>query len=250
MTPALELRSLSRRFGGFVACDGVSVVLPPGGRHALIGPNGAGKSTLVNLITGRLRPSAGRIFLAGQDITGRSTSARVRAGLARNYQVSTLFPGFSLFENLALVIAERDGLLLTWRGWHGFPPDVVEEAEQRAMALRLADVGTRMVAQLPYGKQRLLELAMALARRPRVLLLDEPAAGLPGPDHALILDALDGLPEDVAVLLIEHDMSLVFRFARSVTVLAEGRVIAEGPTAEVRGNQLVREVYLGRAHAG
>jgi branched-chain amino acid transport system ATP-binding protein len=197
-----------------------------------------------------LRPSAGRIFLAGQDITEQSTATRVRAGLARNYQVSTLFPGFSLFENLALVIAERDGLLLSWRGRHGFPSGVVEEAERRAFALRLADVGTQIVAHLPYGKQRLLELAMALALQPRVLLLDEPAAGLPGPDHALILDALDGLPEDVAVLLIEHDMSLVFRFARSVTVLAEGRVIAEGPTAQVRGDPLVREVYLGKSHAG
>jgi len=249
MTAALELHGVTRHFGGLRACNDVSLLLEPGARHALIGPNGAGKSTLVNLITGRLPVSAGRILLGGQDVTGQTTSQRVRAGLARNYQVSSLFPSFSVFENLAIVIAERDGLGLSWRGRHGFPRAVADEAEQRAAALRLAVVGTQTVKLLPYGQQRLLELAMALALRPRVLLLDEPAAGLPGPDHALILDALDALPAEVAVLLIEHDMPLVFRFARSVTVLAEGQVIAEGATAAVRRDPRVREVYLGRSHA-
>ena len=246
MTPALELRHLVMRFGGLVVTNDVSLALEPGARHALIGPNGAGKTTLVNQITGRLRPVAGTVHLAGQDVTTTSQHRRAQLGLARNFQVTNLFLSFSAFENIALAVAERERTGLSLRSRRGFPSPIADEAEQIATHMRLGPLGANLVRDLAYGQQRLVELAVALALRPRVLLLDEPAAGLPASDHAMILDALDRLPEDVAVLLIEHDMPLVFRFARQITVMAEGAIIAAGTPDEVRGNEAVRDVYLGR----
>ena len=242
---ALALDGLMMRFGGLVVTNDVSLTLEPGARHALIGPNGAGKTTLVNLITGRLRPRAGTVRLGGQDVTSLPQHRRTRLGLVRNFQVTNLFPSFSAYENIALAVAERAGRGLSLRSRRGFTPEVADEAEEIGRRMRLGAIGTAPVRDLAYGQQRLVELAVALALRPRVLLLDEPAAGLPAADHAMILGALDDLPADVAVLLIEHDMPLVFRFARDITVLAEGAVIARGTPDAIRGNPQVRAAYLG-----
>jgi branched-chain amino acid transport system ATP-binding protein len=245
VTAALALDHLMMRFGGLVVTNDVSLTLQPGARHALIGPNGAGKTTLVNLVTGRLRPRAGTVRLAGQDVTGLPQHRRIRLGLVRNFQVTNLFPSFSAFENIALAVTEREGRGLSLRSRQGFASHVADEAEAIGRRMRLGGVGVAPVRGLAYGQQRLVELAVALALRPRVLLLDEPAAGLPAADHAMILDALDELPAEVAVLLIEHDMPLVFRFARAITVLAEGAVIAEGTPDDIRDNAGVRAAYLG-----
>ena len=245
MTTALELRNLVMRFGGLVVTNDVSLSLQQGARHALIGPNGAGKTTLVNQVTGRLRPLSGTVHLAGEDVTALSQHRRTRLGLVRNFQVTNLFLSFSAHENIALAVAERQRRGLSLGSRRGFPSHVADEAQQIAGRMHLAEVGDRLVRDLAYGQQRLVELALALALRPRVLLLDEPAAGLPASDHAMILDALDRLPEEVAVLLIEHDMPLVFRFAREITVLAEGAVIARGAPEAIRSDPAVRAVYLG-----
>jgi len=245
MTAALAMENLVMRFGGLVVTNGVSLSLEPGARHALIGPNGAGKTTLVNLVTGRLRPRSGTIHLAGQDVTALPQHRRTRLGLVRNFQVTNLFASFSALENIALGIAERDGHGLSLRSRRGFASYVADEAEALGRRMGLGGIGTASVVGLAYGQQRLVELAVALALRPRVLLLDEPAAGLPAADHAMILDALEALPADVAVLLIEHDMPLVFRFARDITVLAEGAVIAQGTPDAIRGDARVRAAYLG-----
>jgi branched-chain amino acid transport system ATP-binding protein len=245
MTAALQLDGLQMRFGGLQVTRDVSLVLQDGARHALIGPNGAGKTTLVNLITGRLRPRAGTVRLGGRDVTRLPPHRRARLGLIRNFQITSLFPGFSAFENIALAMAEREGRGLALRPAWGFPSAIADEAEALGRRLHLSVVGNRRVRDLPYGQQRLVEIAVALAMRPRVLLLDEPAAGLPAADHAVILDVVDRLPGDVAVLLIEHDMDLVFRFAREITVLAEGAVLAHGSPAAIREDARVRAAYLG-----
>jgi len=245
VTAALELDALVMRFGGLVVTNGVSLSLEPGARHALIGPNGAGKTTLVNLVTGRLRPRSGTVRLAGQDVTALPQHRRTRLGLVRNFQVTNLFPSFSAFENVSLAVAERDGHGLSMRSRRGFASHVADEAEAVAWRMGLGAIGTTPVSDLAYGQQRLVELAVALALRPRVLLLDEPAAGLPSADHAMILGALDNLPADVAVLLIEHDMPLVFRFACAITVLAEGAVIARGAPDAIGADPRVRAAYLG-----
>lgn len=245
MSEALRLENLTMRFGGLVVTNDVSLNLEAGARHALIGPNGAGKTTLVNIVTGRLRPKSGAVLLDGRDVTNLPQHRRTRLGLVRNFQVTNLFPSFSALENVALAIAERESRGLSLGSRRGFPAHVADEAEEIGRRMRLGDVGTAPVRELAYGQQRLVELAVAMALRPRVLLLDEPAAGLPAADHAMILDALDALPGDVAVLLIEHDMPLVFRFAREITVLAEGAVIARGGPEAIRQDGRVRAAYLG-----
>ncbi len=245
MTPALQLSNLTMRFGGLAVTNDVSLTLAPGARHALIGPNGAGKTTLVNLVTGRLRPLGGTVHLAGRDVTALPQHRRTRLGLVRNFQVTNLFASFSALENVALAVAEREGAGLSLRSRRGFASPIADEAEAIARRMGLGEVGTIPVRDLAYGQQRLVELAVAMALRPHVLLLDEPAAGLPAADHALILDALDDLPPEVAVLLIEHDMPLVFRFARDITVLAEGAVIAQGAPDAIRQDRRVRAAYLG-----
>lgn len=242
---ALELKNLTLQFGGLVVTKNVSLTLEPGARHALIGPNGAGKTTLINLITGKLTPKSGAVLLGGKDLKGASQPDRVRSGLVRNFQVTNLFPTFTAMENIALAISERERHGLSFRAGLGFPRNVVEEAEAIAARTRLGHVPPVPVRDLAYGQQRLVELAVAMALQPKVLLLDEPAAGLPAGDHEVILGVLDELPDDVAVLLVEHDMPLVFRFARQITVLAEGAVIARGTPDEIRQNQQVRAAYLG-----
>jgi branched-chain amino acid transport system ATP-binding protein len=243
--PALEARGLVRRFGALVATDDVSFAVEPGARQALIGPNGAGKTTLINLLTGAIRPTAGEVRLAGRDVTHLKSSARVRMGLTRTFQINQLFPGLTPAESLALAIVERDGSGADfWRG-AGSKPAVVAEIAELLERFGLEADMDRPTRELPYGKQRLLEIALALATRPRVLLLDEPAAGVPEEERRDILAALAALPSDVAILLIEHDMDLVFNFADRISVLVAGKLLTEGPPEAIAADERVRAVYLG-----
>ena len=248
--PALETVGLAKRFGGLVATRDVSLRLERGARHALIGPNGAGKTTFVNLLTGVLAPSAGRILLDGRDVTRDGQHRRVRAGLARTFQINQLFRQLSVFETIALAVSERCG-----HGWNPFRPvaargEVRDGTAEVAERFGLLDLIGASTGTLPYGRQRLLEIAVAFASRPRVLLLDEPAAGVPEAERHGILAAVAELPADVAVLLIEHDMDLVFSFARRISVLVEGALLTEGTPAEVAADPRVRAVYLGEAAGG
>lgn len=248
--PALQTLGLNRHFGGLHATREVNLSLAQGSRHALIGPNGAGKTTLINLLTGVLRPSSGRILLEGEDVTALRPDQRVRRGLARTFQINQLFPAMTVLETAGLAISQR---LYGGRSWWrsvGSRPAVVEEAVAILERFRLAGVMGERVVNLPYGQQRLLEIALAIACRPRVLLLDEPAAGVPEAEREEILDRIAELPGDVTVLLIEHDMDLVFRFADRISVLVLGGVLMEGSVAEVASDPRVREVYLGEGEHG
>ena len=245
MSAALEARGLKRHFGALIATDDVSFAIEPGARQALIGPNGAGKTTLINLLTGVIKPSAGQVSLQGRDVTRLAPSARVRMGLARTFQINQLFPNLTPAESLGLAISERDGAGADFWRVAGARPAIVAEIAELLARFGLEaemDVPTRKLA---YGKQRLLEIALALAARPRVLLLDEPAAGVPEEERQDILAALAALPPDVAILLIEHDMDLVFNFAQRISVLAAGRLLMEGPPEAVAADERVRAVYLG-----
>jgi branched-chain amino acid transport system ATP-binding protein len=243
---ALDVERLNRSFGALHVTRDVSLTLERGARRALIGPNGAGKTTLVNLITGVLRPSAGRVLLDGDDITTTSQAERARRGLARTFQINQLFRGLSVLENLAMTIGERDGNCNNmWRS-AGAKRSVIDEALDHLESLRIADDALKLVRELPYGRQRLVEIAIALAQRPRVLLLDEPAAGVPSSESHLILDVVAGLDPEIAILIIEHDMDVVFRFAERITVLVAGAVLTEGTPEEILADDRVRAVYLGQ----
>ena len=243
--PALEARGLTRHFGTLTATDDVSFAIQPGARQALIGPNGAGKTTLINLLTGVIKPTAGQVWLAGRDVTHLASSARVRMGLSRTFQINQLFPDMSPAESLALAISERNGSGADfWRALGSRPAIVAEIAELLARFGLEADMDLP-TRKLAYGKQRLLEIALALATRPRVLLLDEPAAGVPEEERRDILAALAALPSDVAILLIEHDMDLVFNFADRISVLVAGRLLVEGAPETIAADERVRTVYLG-----
>jgi branched-chain amino acid transport system ATP-binding protein len=250
MTLALETHGLAKRFGGVVATNDVSFKLERGARQALIGPNGAGKTTFVNLLTGVLVPSAGRIMLAGEDITGVKPESRVRRGLVRTFQINQLFADLTPLETVSLAVSERLG-----RGrdaWRPLGAKGVLDDEVAAIVERfgLGDVLNEHTDTLPYGKQRLLEIAAAFACGPRVLLLDEPAAGVPEAERRDILAAIAALPADVAVLLIEHDMDLVFSFANRISVLVDGALFAEGDPAAIAADGRVRAVYLGESRDG
>ncbi|MEO6270795.1 MAG: ABC transporter ATP-binding protein [Lautropia sp.] len=244
---ALETRVLTRRFGGITATDQVSLRIPRGARHALIGPNGAGKTTLINLLTGVLKPSAGSILLDGQDITRMAAHRRVGRGLVRTFQINQLFDESTTAQSLALAVSSRAGTSAGW--WRALggahEPRIAQECDRLLAQFHLQDVMNRKVAQLPYGKRRLLEIALALACRPRVLLLDEPVAGVPEGDRQQILDAIGALPAEVTVVLIEHDMDLVFSFARTVCVLVNGAVLVEGDAMAVSTDPRVKAIYLG-----
>ncbi|MCE9657094.1 MAG: ABC transporter ATP-binding protein [Burkholderiales bacterium] len=245
MTAALQTRALVKRFGGLAACNDVSLTLEQGARHALIGPNGAGKTTLVNLLTGVLEPTSGQVLLEGEDITRLSVHARVRRGMVRTFQITQLFNGLTPLSSLALAVtAQRGASDGVWRPL-GRDPAVAIECESLLARFRLADVMDQPVAALAYGKRRLLEIATALACRPRVLLLDEPVAGVPEGDRQEIFETIGALPADVSVLLIEHDMDLVFNFAKTVTVLVNGAVFAEGDVASISSDPRVKAVYRG-----
>jgi branched-chain amino acid transport system ATP-binding protein len=243
---ALEVERLNRSFGALHVTRDVNLTLECGARRALIGPNGAGKTTLVNLITGVLRPSAGRVLLNGEDITTTSQAQRARRGLARTFQINQLFRGLSVLENLAMTIGERDGNCNNmWRS-AGAKRSVIDEALDHLESLHIADEALKLVRELPYGRQRLVEIAIALAQRPRVLLLDEPAAGVPSSESHLILDVVAGLDPEIAIVIIEHDMDVVFRFAKQITVMVHGAVFTEGTPDEIMHNEQVRAVYLGQ----
>ncbi|CEJ10471.1 Lipopolysaccharide export system ATP-binding protein LptB [bacterium YEK0313] len=249
MTPALETRRLVRRFGGLVATNDVSLAVAPGTRHALIGPNGAGKTTLINLVTGVIAPTSGEILLEGADITRLQPHRRVARGLARTFQITQLFNDLTPLETVGLAISEYQGAGTDWWRPTGSRQAVLDEAAEILAAFRLGDVVTTRTATLPYGKRRLLEIATALACRPRVLLLDEPAAGVPESERHEIIDIVSGLPRDVTIVLIEHDMDMVFRFAERITVLVQGAIFTEGTAAEIQADPRVREVYLGEGEA-
>jgi branched-chain amino acid transport system ATP-binding protein len=245
MTAALRTTGLSKRFGGLAAVSDVSLEIPQGARHALIGPNGAGKTTLINLLTGVLAPSAGEVYLGGERITALRQHVRVKKGLTRTFQINTLFPGLTVLESVVLAILERKGLAARWMRPVAGRRAEIDEAMDLLATFKLERDARRRTTELAYGRQRLVEIALALATRPKILLLDEPAAGIPSAESVEVLGVIAALPEDVTVLFIEHDMGLVFRFARRITVLVAGRVLVEGSPEEIAGNDEVKAVYLG-----
>jgi branched-chain amino acid transport system ATP-binding protein len=247
MAFALETVGLQKRFGGLKATDDVSFRLKQGARHALIGPNGAGKTTFINLLTGVLPPTAGTIVLEGADITRTRPDERVRRGLARTFQINQLFPAMTPLETIGLAVSERQGGGRDWWRRLGSRGRIVDEIAEIAERFRLTDVLDERTSNLAYGKQRLLEIAVAFACRPRVLLLDEPAAGVPEAERHELLATVAALPRDVSVLLIEHDMDLVFSFADRISVLVNGALFTEGSVEEVSNDPRVRAVYLGES---
>jgi branched-chain amino acid transport system ATP-binding protein len=246
----LSTKKLNKKFGSLVVAQDIDLTLPKGVRYALIGPNGAGKTTLINLITGLLAPDSGKILLGEEEIGVLKPHQRVRRGLARTFQINTLFPHLSALESVALAVLERDGHAHNW--WRGLPAFGAEadEAFSILKSLHLENVIHKETRELAYGQQRLLEIALALATRPRVLLLDEPGAGVPKDESAALFAAVEGLSRELTVLFIEHDMDVVFRFASRILVMAGGRLLVEGTPAEIADNEQVREIYLGsRRHA-
>jgi branched-chain amino acid transport system ATP-binding protein len=246
----LETRRLSRTFGALIAARDIDFRLEAGARHALIGPNGAGKTTFVNLLTGAIQPTRGEVLLQGRDITDIAQAERVKLGIARTFQINRLFRGLSVLENVYIAIAERIGVAPSMFRPAGRRRDVVEEAMHLLETVKLTGDASRRISELPYGRQRLVELAIALGLKPAVLLLDEPAAGVPSAESHIILDALDSLPPHICVLIIDHDMDLVFRFAERITVMVSGAVFATGSPREIAANPDVRAVYLGQAAHG
>ena len=245
--PVLSVRNLCKNFGALAVTQSVSLDLHAGARLGIIGPNGAGKTTLVNLLTGMLTPNSGDIILNGETLTGVRPEQRVKKGLVRTHQINTLLMEHTTRDNVAIAVAERRGF--AWRALRYGPQwrACLEEAHECLAGLGIAEAGDRRVSELPYGQQRLLEIAIGLALKPKVLLLDEPGAGIPSTESHIIDEALDRLPQDIAILLIEHDMDLVFRFARDITVLVQGAVLTSGVPAEIARNPQVRAVYLGRS---
>jgi branched-chain amino acid transport system ATP-binding protein len=247
MPYALETIALERHFEGIVAANNVSLAVEKGARRALIGPNGAGKTTIVNLITGMLRPTSGQVMLEGRDITDLPPDARARQGLVRTFQINQLFGGLTPLETIGLAVSEKMGAGADWWRIVGRKAEVVDGIVDVLDRFHLTDVMYERTSTLPYGKQRLLEIALAIACRPRVLLLDEPAAGVPESERHELLAAISALPADVTVLLIEHDMDLVFAFADRISVLVNGAVFVEGTPDEVARDQRVKAVYFGEA---
>ena len=250
MSTALRTEGLGKSFGAFRANSDITLAFEAGARHAIIGPNGAGKTTFINLLTGYLPPSAGHVYLGNEEVTDLAQHARVKRGMTRTFQINTLFPGLTALESVTLACCERDGKGWVW--WRSASASRQQIDEARAILAQLhlegdADVETR---NLPYGKQRLLEIALALATRPRVLLLDEPAAGIPSAESAQLFGVIAALPREVSIVFIEHDMNLVFKFAEKITVLVAGTVLVEGSPEAIARDPRVREVYLGEAQHG
>ena len=245
MTVVLETRSLVKRYGGITPTNDVSITVEKGARQALIGPNGAGKTTLINLLTGVAEPTSGTIWLDGQDITQLAPHERVRRGIVRTFQINQLFGELTPLQSLALAVSAHLGLSAQWWRPLGGDARVVQACERLLSQFHLDDVMDQKVKLLAYGKRRLLEIATALACEPRVLLLDEPVAGVPEGERQEIFDIINALPADVTVLLIEHDMDLVFNFAKRVTVLVNGALFAEGDVQSISNDPRVKAVYLG-----
>jgi branched-chain amino acid transport system ATP-binding protein len=247
---ALAMRRLTKSFGSLPVSRDITLDLPVGARYALIGPNGAGKTTLINLVTGMLKPDAGQIMLGEEDITALEPQARVRRGLARTFQINTLFAGLNPLEAVTLAVSERDGLSSNF--WRPLAANgaAIDEAYETLRKLKLADCCYQLTRELPYGRQRLLEIALALATKPKVLLLDEPAAGVPPEESGEIFEVVAGLSDKLTLLFIEHDMQVVFRFATHIIVLVGGAVFTQGTPKEIASDPGVREVYLGTRKHG
>jgi len=246
----LSASGVNKSFGSLVVANNIEFNLPAGERQALIGPNGAGKTTFINLLTGMLQPDSGTIRLSGHDITNAPPAVRVKRGLVRTFQINTLFPQLTPIEAVTMAVCERRGEADVW--WRGLSVygDAIGEAEQILTSLRLDKVATRTTRELAYGQQRLLEIALALATKPKVLLLDEPAAGVPKDESEDLFEVIAGLSNDLSILFIEHDMDIVFRFASRIIVLVSGAILVQGTPAEIAANPLVREVYLGKGRHG
>jgi ABC-type branched-subunit amino acid transport system ATPase component len=247
MSYALQTQNLVKKFGGFVVTNDVTLNVEAGARHALIGPNGAGKTTLINLLTGFLEPTNGAILLQGKAVTNLAQHQRVKLGLARTFQINRLFSELTVLESVVLAVNERLGLSAKFWKPVGAHTQAIEEAAELLRTLKLLDVAHEQTRNLAYGKQRLIEIALALAARPSVLLLDEPAAGVPTSESRELFETIAALPRDVTILLIEHDMDLVFRFADIISVLVSGSLLTQGTPQEIANDPKVKEVYLGEA---
>lgn len=250
MSPVLQTRNLFKKFAGFVVTNNIDLNVAAGARHALIGPNGAGKTTLINLLTGFLEPTSGSVILKDEDVTHRSQHQRVKRGLARTFQINRLFADMTVLESVTLAVCEQQGIgARFWKpvAGHG---EAIDDAAALLARLRLLDVAHSTTRDLAYGKQRLVEIALALAARPTVLLLDEPAAGVPTGESRELLETIAQLPSDVSILLIEHDMDLVFRFADRISVLVGGSLLAEDVPEVIAADPRVKEVYLGEGTHG
>lgn len=244
----LQTHALVKRFGGITATDDVNLNIVQGARHALIGPNGAGKTTLINLMTGVLPATQGRISLMGEDITQLAPHQRVKRGLVRTFQINQLFNSLTPLETLTMVVTQHRGAGARWWQPLGVDADVTDRAEALLTQFHLTDVMHQRTEHLAYGKRRLLEMAIALACEPKVLLLDEPVAGVPAGERDELLQTVARLPADVSVVLIEHDMDLVFNFADRITVLVNGAVLTEGSPQDIAHDPQVKAVYLGTGH--
>ena len=245
--PVLEIRRLGKSFGGLQVTRDISLTLNAGERLGLIGPNGAGKTTLINLITGVLMPDTGTVYLNAVNLNGLSQPQRVKRGLARTFQITQLAPKITTLLQVEMAIHERNGSIGNlWRSVDAYP-EVREEATSILEMLRIESMAQRPPITLAYGEQRLVEIALAIALRPRVLLLDEPMAGVPERERQIVLNALDRLPPELAILMIEHDMDLIFNFAHRIIVLAEGALLADGAPKQIRNHPAVRIAYLGLA---
>jgi ABC-type branched-subunit amino acid transport system ATPase component len=250
VSAALETQGLCKSFGALKVAENIHFRLETGARHALIGPNGAGKTTFVNMLTGVFAPSSGRIILGGEDITDVAQATRVKRGLGRTFQINSLFRNLTVLDNVALGVAERRGVARKIWSPASAHRAVRDESMELLASLGIAEEAHHRVLDLPYGKQRLVEIAIALGLKPTVLLLDEPAAGVPSIESERILKVLDNLPKDISILIIEHDMDLVFRFAQRITVLVQGEILVEGTPGEIAGDRRVHQVYLGEDSAG
>jgi branched-chain amino acid transport system ATP-binding protein len=244
---ALELRGLCKAYGGLQVTSDVHLGLATGARHALIGPNGAGKSTLVGLVSGAISPDSGQVLSFGRDLTHASLQDRVKMGLVRSFQITSLFPKLSVLENVQLAVNENTGVAnRLWQSMQSLRAQR-ERCLEILAELEINEQAGLPVENLSYGKQRLVEIAIVLALKPRVLLLDEPAAGIPSNETELLLSALHKLPSEMAILMIEHDMKLVRDFCADVTVLVSGKILVSGKAEEVMNSATVRDVYLGRS---
>jgi branched-chain amino acid transport system ATP-binding protein len=249
-TIALRTRELTKSFSGTTVVSNVDFELKVGARQALIGPNGAGKTTLINLLTGNLVPTKGSVWISDRDVTQLSSHRRVKAGLARTFQINQLLRELSVIEHVQLAVAERLGFGSIMLGGRQVRRETAEQAYDILESLRLDDAAVSPIAQLSYGRQRLVEVAIALALQPTVLLLDEPAAGVPPADSHAIFELIERLPSNVSVLFIEHDMKLVARFAQRISVLVAGQIMVEGTPQDIASNSFVRDIYLGHRHHG
>lgn len=247
MNTTLRTEGLSKQWGAFKANSDISLSFAPGSRHALIGPNGAGKTTFINLLTGTLPATSGQVFFGDENITSLPQHERVKRGMTRTFQINTLFAGLTVLESVILAISEREGLQRVWYRTVEHQHEAIAEATALLGTLKLGRDANTLTRNLPYGKQRLVEIALALATKPKVLLLDEPAAGIPSAESAELFEVIAQLPRDVTIVFIEHDMGLVFRFAERITVMVGGKVLTEGTPVEIAADARVKEVYLGEA---